>query len=105
MTTLAEFITDNLIEYEIEYRIHATRRMFQRNIDDEEVEFLLTNGQIIERYDNDFPLPSLLLNGLTEAGRPLHVVVGIDLSEKKLIIITVYEPDPLLWIENLSRRL
>lgn len=79
--------------------------MFQRNIDDEEVEFILTNGQIIEQYDNDFPLPSLLLNGQTEAGRPLHVVVGIDLSEKKLIIITVYEPNPLLWIENLSRRL
>jgi len=105
MTTLAEFITNNLTEYEIEYRIHATRRMFQRKIDDEEVEFILTNGQIIELYDNDFPLPSLLLNGHTEAGRPLHVVVGINLSEIKLIIITVYEPNPLLWTENLSRRL
>jgi hypothetical protein len=105
MTTLTEVITGNVIDYEIEYRIHATRRMFQRTIDNEEVEFILKNGQIIERYDNDFPLPSLLLNGKTEAGRPLHVVVGMNLPERKLVIIITNKPETALWTEDFSRRL
>lgn len=29
------------------------------------VETVLKNGEIIERYDEDFPLPSLLINGCT----------------------------------------
>jgi len=31
--------------------VHATRRMFQRHIGAEEVAFILTHGQVIERYD------------------------------------------------------
>ena len=84
MIALIEIINSNLIEYEIEYRTHATRRMFQRNISNDEIESILPNGQIIEQYDDDFPLPSLLLNG--------QIVVAINLAEKKLII-TTYEPD------------
>lgn len=105
MTTLTEIITGNFTQYEIEYRIHATRRMFQRNIKNEEIEFILENGQVIERYDNDYPLPSVLLNSQTKNGRFLHVVVGINFDENKLIIITTYEPNPILWTENFSRRL
>jgi hypothetical protein len=105
MAALTEIINSNLIEYEIEYRTHATRRMFQRNIGNDEVESILINGQIIERYDDDFPLPSLLLNGRTSVGRPLHVVVAINLAEKKLIIITTYEPDLSGWTNDFSRRL
>ena len=105
MTTLASVITGKVSDYGIEYRIHATRRMFQRNIDNEEVELILKNGEIIEQYDNDFPLPSLLLNGKTETNRPLHVVVGINFSERLLIIITAYEPDMVLWSKDFSRRL
>ncbi len=35
----------------------------------------------------------------------MHVVVGINELERKLIIITTYEPDPLKWTEDFSRRL
>jgi predicted amidohydrolase len=55
--------------------------------------------------DEDFFLPSVLLNGLTEANRPLHVVVGINVDEQKLVIITTYEPDALQWADNFSRRI
>ena len=37
--------------------------------------------------------------------RPLHLVVGINGSERKLIIITAYEPDSLKWSENYSWRI
>jgi hypothetical protein len=79
--------------------------MFQRHIGAEDVTFILTHGQVIERYDEDFPLPSALLNGRTAANRPLHVVVGINVHERKLVIITTYEPDALQWTDNFSRRI
>ena len=105
MTKFTELFKGNLVDYAIEYRVHATRRMFQRHIGAEEVAFILTHGQVIERYDEDFPLPSVLLNGRTVANRPLHVVVGINVDEQKLVIITTYEPDALQWADNFSRRI
>ena len=104
MTKLVDLLKGSLIDYAIEYRIHATRRMFQRHITAGEVVFILAHGQVIKRYDEDYPLPSALLNGLTLANRPLHVVVGINTNEQKLVVITTYEPDPLQWVNNFSRR-
>jgi hypothetical protein len=48
---------------------------------------------------------ALKLNGHTAANRPLHVVVGINVDEQTLIIITTYEPQPLQWADNFSRRI
>ncbi len=93
-----------LSEYDIEYRVHATRRMFERGIHEEDVELKLARGIIVEQYDEDFPLPSLLLNGQTGDGRAIHVVVAVNDSERKLVIITAYVPDPLKWTEGFSRR-
>ncbi len=90
--------------FEIVYRLHASKRMFEREISDDDVEFLLKNGEIIERYDDDYPLPSLLLNGFAVNKRPLHLVVAVNRDEKRLIIVTVYEPNLLKWLDDFSRR-
>jgi hypothetical protein len=90
--------------YSIAYRLHASERLFERGISSEEAEFILTTGEIIERYDDDQPLPSVLINGYTTKMRPLHVVVAINEQEKQLIVITVYEPNPIKWLNNFSRR-
>uniref|UniRef100_UPI004055F954 DUF4258 domain-containing protein n=1 Tax=Candidatus Electronema sp. TaxID=2698783 RepID=UPI004055F954 len=90
--------------YAIEYRIHAVRRMFQRDIHEDDVEYVLEHGAIIEKYDDDFPLPSLLVNGFALSGRPLHVVAGINNPERIIVIITAYEPDPLRWSDNFAGR-
>ena len=79
---LTDLINENLINYNIEYRIHATRRMFQRDIQECDIELLLKTGIIIEEYDDDFPLPSVLINGHTSTNRPLHLVTGINRQEK-----------------------
>ena len=104
MTTLTEYLKGNLADHAIEYRVHATRRMFQRRISQQDIECLLAHGQVIERYDEDFPLPSVLLNEHRAAGRPLHAVVGINDAEQKLVLITAYEPNPLQWTDHFSRR-
>jgi len=51
------------------------------------------------------PLPSVLINGKTAKGKPLHVVAAINIEDQQLIIITAYEPDPNLWSEDYKRRI
>jgi hypothetical protein len=68
--------------------------MFQRDIHEDDVENVLKKGEVIERYGEDFPLPSFLITGRTSLNRPLHLIAAINDSERKIIIITAYEPDP-----------
>ena len=53
------------LKFDIEYRLHSTRRMFERDISNEDINNLLNNGKIIEHYPDDYPLLSFLLNGYT----------------------------------------
>jgi hypothetical protein len=70
----------------------------------EEVLRTLETGTIIEEYPNDKPYPSALILGRTATGRPLHIVCAPVLLEKRLIIITTYEPDPHRWESDCRRR-
>jgi hypothetical protein len=101
---LRDAIEGLLSDFTIVYRVHASRRMFQRDIFEDDVELILERGSVVERYDEDYPLPSLLLSGKTSSGKQLHVVVAINSPERKFIIITVYVPDPLRWTDDFSRR-
>ena len=99
-----DFVKEKLDDYQIEFRVHATRRMFQRNISEDEVEFVLKHGEIIENYADDFPLPSVLINGCTPEKNQLHLVAGINTSEKIIVIITAYNPSEEKWDMDFSRR-
>ncbi|NIM13539.1 MAG: hypothetical protein GTO45_15610 [Candidatus Aminicenantes bacterium] len=37
MSKLYEIVADDIQQWDIQYRVHATKRMFQRSIDEEEV--------------------------------------------------------------------
>ncbi|MBI5141030.1 MAG: DUF4258 domain-containing protein [Nitrospirae bacterium] len=104
MVSLNVLFSFDLSDYDIEYRIHATRRMFQRGIHEADIEIVLKSGDVIERYDDDFPLPSMLISGRTRLNDPLHVVAAINHCERKVVIITAYEPDFLKWSDDFSRR-
>ncbi|MBN1980390.1 MAG: DUF4258 domain-containing protein [Chitinivibrionales bacterium] len=95
----------DLASWEIVFRVHATQRMFQRTISQNDVENILKSGKVIENYPNDTPLPSVLINGMTQSERPLHLVAAMDTVLKKLYIITVYEPDPQKWANSYSERI
>jgi Domain of unknown function (DUF4258) len=105
MEKVADLINGNIADFVIEYRIHASQRMFRRNIHEDDVETVLKNGEIIERYDEDFPLPSLLIKGRTSERRPLHVVAAINHTERIIVIITAYEPDKSRWTSDFSGRI
>lgn len=85
------------------YRQHAVKRMHERCITEEDVEHAIASGTVIESYPDDTPYPSVLLLGYA-VGKAMHVVYAEDVVEKLRIIITVYEPNPALWCDNLKTR-
>jgi hypothetical protein len=85
------------------FRKHALQRMFQRSIDVKDVRSVLLDGKTIITYPDDQPYPSRLMLGWHGA-RPLHVVAA-DTEDGETIIITVYEPDPVLWEPGFERKL
>jgi hypothetical protein len=91
--------------YSIAYRLHASKRMFEREVYNEDIEHVLKYGEIIESYDDDYPLPSMLINGMTQNNRALHLVVAVNHNTNEIIIITVYEPNSFKWLDNFSRRI
>jgi hypothetical protein len=70
----------------------------------DEVLEALDTGEIIEEYLDDQPYPSCLILGRTRAARPLHIVCAPVLTEHRLIVITIYQPDPARWEADFKRR-
>ena len=89
-------------EEKIRWTNHAVLRLFQRNISQEDVVSAILNGEIIEKYENDYPYPSCLVYGITINNKILHIVCG--LKENELWIITAYYPNDDKWNKNLKTR-
>ncbi|HLE88061.1 MAG TPA: DUF4258 domain-containing protein [Candidatus Brocadiaceae bacterium] len=89
------------------YTLHAKYEMeneeFGRIVEHEVYE-AVCNGKVIEEYPEDRPYPSALIFGKTATDRPLHVVCAYADAESLVIIITVYQPDPELWVEYKWRK-
>ena len=81
---------------------HILKRLMQRGIFQASVVQAIRSGEIIEQYPNDYPYPSCLLLGTTEAGEALHIVCGI--GEGEVWMITAYHPDPDEWEADLKTR-
>ncbi len=90
--------------YKLIFRLHALTRMAQRGFEPADVRKVLSSGVPIEQYPDDFPYPSCLVMA-TVGGRPIHVVVAMNGDSQEVIIVTVYEPDALVWGDGYTRRL
>jgi len=84
------------------FRAHAVRRMFERGISVDDVLRAVHSGEEIQEHAADQPHPSRLVLGWC-GSRPLHVVVT-ESGDGDVVVITAYEPDPLLWDAGLRRR-
>ena len=76
----------------IEWQRHSLERMIEREISREAVIQSVLQGERIEDYPNDRPLPSALFLGLIGA-RPIHTVIAFNPELQKAFIITVYVPN------------
>ena len=61
------------------------------------------HGETIEQYPDDTPYPSRLVPGW-RLERPLHLVVADDAEAHEIVVITVYDPDPILWEPGFRQR-
>ncbi len=92
---------------ECRFTDHARREMEAEPfgvIQVNEVLRALETGEVIEDYPKDTPYPSCLILGRTATGRPIHIVCAPVTAERKLAIITVYQPDPARWDPEFRRR-
>jgi hypothetical protein len=79
----------------IKFRKHAVERMWERGITEEEVSAALA---VCVKIEED----PMLVRGYTQSGRPLHVCFSIEAGT--IYVITVYEPDPAMWVNGFTRR-
>lgn len=88
---------------EIEFSTHAAKQMRKRGISLEELFEVIGNAECLEAYPEDKYGASVLLFGVTENKRPLHVLVTA--FERPLCkVITAYEPNPEEWEQYKIRR-
>jgi len=85
-----------------QYSTHAVKRMLDKKISIEEIEQCVLYGEIIKEYPDDKPYPSKLFVKFVRL-RPIHVVAAQD-ENAKCIIITCYEPDSVIWLEDFKTK-
>jgi len=88
---------------EFEFSKHAVDRTILREISVQEIQSVISKGEIIEDYPDDKYWPSCLIFGITEQGRPIHIQCSYP-SRPTVKVVTVYEPKPEKWIEYKIRR-
>lgn len=87
-----------------EYSKHAVDQSIIRDVSLRELEEAIAGrSEVIEDYPEDKYGPSCLIFGYTRAGRPLHIQCSYP-SRPLIKIITLYEPDPDLWIDFRIRK-
>ncbi len=93
----------------IPWHKHALERMVERGISRDDAKGAVMQGDIIEYYPGDYPLPALLIHhsgrkALHVACCMLHVVLAYDEMDKVVNIVTVYQPDLAHFEEDLKTR-
>jgi hypothetical protein len=102
--TLLDDIRKKIATRRYEFSKHAVDQSIIRDISVAELEDAISNrSEVIEDYPEDKYGPSCLILGFTAGGRPLHVQCSYP-SRPLIKIVTVYEPDPDLWIDFRMRR-
>jgi hypothetical protein len=101
---MLEDIRVKILSRQFEFSKHAVDQSIIRNIAVVEVEQAISSRcQVIEDYPEDKYGSSCLIFGFTDAGRPLHIQCSYP-SRPLIKIITLYQPDPDLWIDYRIRR-
>ncbi|NWG02472.1 MAG: DUF4258 domain-containing protein [Syntrophaceae bacterium] len=87
-----------------EFSKHAVDQSIIRDISVAELEEAISGRcEIIEDYPDDKYGPSCLILGFTKTGRPFHLQCSYP-SRQLIKIITIYEPDPDLWVDFRVRK-
>ena len=101
---LLDGIREKIAARQYEFSKHAVDQTIIRGISVAELEEAISSrSEVIEDYPEDKYGPSCLILGFTKGGRPLHIQCSYP-SRPLIKIVTVYEPDPDLWIDLRIRK-
>ena len=101
---MLEEIRSKMLRRQYEFSKHSVDQSLIRNISVDEVEEAISGRcEIIEDYPDDKYGSSCLILGFTNARRPLHLQCSYP-SRPLIKIITLYEPDPDLWVDFRIRK-
>jgi|SRR3954471_18327892 len=101
--SMIDEIRKKIADSRFELSKHATDQSLLRGIRVQEIQEAIAAGEIIEDYPKDKYGPSCLILGFTWMHRPLHIQCSYP-SRDLIKIITLYEPDPEIWIDFRTRR-
>ena len=88
----------------VDWSSHARQQCYRRDIEpDAVISALVGSCELLENYPDDPRGHSCLVLTFEAGERPLHVVLGVA-DPSRLVVITVYEPDPQQWINWRVRR-
>ncbi len=83
---------------------HADEEAISDDLELSEVLTSISRGEMIEEYPTDGPYPSCLIHSRTPDGSHAHSVRGYNERNRWAVLITVYRPDPEVWINWRRRR-
>ena len=101
--TLLDEICTKIRNGQFELSEHAVEQSSIRHISLPEVREAIEESEIVEDYPTDKYGPSCLILGFTRSKRPLHIQCSYP-SRPLVKIITLYEPNPLRWINFKTRK-
>jgi len=82
----------------VKWSTHATGEAAAEDLDQDQIIQALAAGEIIEDYPwQHRQLPDCLVLGWLPDGLPVHACVGVDESNGRIFIITVYRPTEEKW--------
>ncbi len=101
MEELIRKIREAVEKNSLEVRLHARKRMAQRNIAYNDVQGVILKGTVVEKYPESYPYPGCLFMDFVEE-KPLYAVCSWD--GEKAYLITVHWLDYHKWIDPWTRR-
>ena len=84
--------------------IHAAYEMDEDNLTIGDILQSMHSCELLENYPHSEPFPSCLILGFNAYGEPIHMVWGYDEEDNEAILITIYRPNPGLWVKYKERR-
>ena len=101
---ILEETRSKILRRQYEFSKHAVDQSIIREISVAEVEQAISGrSDVIEDYPDDKYGPRCLILGFTKAGRALHMQCSYP-SRPLIKIVTLYEPDPNLWVDFRIRK-
>jgi hypothetical protein len=89
--------------FEYVYSLHVFQKLRLLDLGLAEFEQILGRGEVIQEL-KDASLQTRELVLLVEWTRPLHLVVAVDFGQQEERLVTVYEPRPSDWDDELKVR-